>query len=152
MVFNQIDNFVITNETAYDLKEEIKRIKHILNKTLIIENILNCYFDVIIVDNKAIRAINKKYRYVDKETDVISFALEDNNKVVIPEIRLLGDIYISIDKAREQSIEYEHSLNREISFLAVHGLLHLLGYDHKNEVEEKIMFKKQEEILDGEKW
>ena len=60
---------------------------------------------------------------------------------------MLGDIYISIDKAKEQSIQYQHSLDREICFLAVHGLLHLLGYDHMNKEDEKIMFEKQEMIL-----
>ena len=62
---------------------------------------------------------------------------------------MLGDIYISIDKARRQAIEYNHSLLRELSFLSVHGLLHLLGYDHMDEKEEKIMFDKQKEILDN---
>ena len=63
--------------------------------------------------------------------------------------RILGDIYISVDKAKQQSKEYGHSLKRELSFLSVHGLLHLLGYDHMTKEEEKIMFKKQELILDG---
>ena len=104
------------------------------------------------VDNKYIHKINKKYRDVDKETDVISFAFLDDDenrdntlhsKGVVP----LGDIYISVDKAKEQAESYGHSLERELSFLYVHGLLHLLGYDHQNEVEEKEMFGVQEEIL-----
>ena len=104
------------------------------------------------VDNKYIHKINKKYRDVDKETDVISFAFLDDDenrdntlhsKGVVP----LGDIYISVDKAKEQAESYGHSLERELSFLYVHGLLHLLGYDHQNELEEKEMFGVQEEIL-----
>ena len=152
MVFSEVEKFCITNETKEELKEEIKRINHILTKTLNMEKVLNCYFDVVIVDNKNIKELNQKYRNIDKETDVISFALEDNNLGLNPNIRLLGDIYISIDKAREQAKDYGHSLNREISFLAVHGLLHLLGYNHMDIEDEKVMFAKQEEILDGEKW
>ena len=68
--------------------------------------------------------------------------------MVLPEgIRVLGDIYISIDKARQQAEEYGHTLLRELSFLAVHGFYHLLGYDHVTEAEEKVMFAKQEEVL-----
>lgn len=104
------------------------------------------------VDNKYILKINKKYRDVDRETDVISFAFLDDDinreqtlmsKGIVP----LGDIYISVDKAKEQAENYGHSLERELSFLYVHGLLHLLGYDHQNEEQEKEMFSLQEEIL-----
>ena len=96
--------------------------------------------------------INKKYRHIDRPTDVISFAFLDveNNydKILFsPGPVVLGDIYISLEKAKEQATEYGHSLHRELSFLFVHGLLHLLGYDHMNEEDEKVMFKLQEEIL-----
>jgi probable rRNA maturation factor len=101
------------------------------------------------VDNKKIREINRDYRNIDRETDVISFALEDFKDITYIDYRLLGDIYISIDKARGQAIEYNHSFLRELSFLTIHGLLHLLGYDHMSEYDEKIMFEKQELILDG---
>ena len=84
----------------------------------------------------------------------ISFAFLDNEDrqqlYKSKEPVVLGDIYISIDKAKEQANEYGHSLNRELSFLFVHGLLHLLGYDHMNEEDEKIMFKLQDEILPKE--
>ena len=82
--------------------------------------------------------------------DVISFAFEDNEDIRYNDIRLLGDIYICIPRMKEQAIAYGHSEKRELSFLAVHGLLHLLGYDHMNEEDEKIMFALQELILDGE--
>ena len=104
-------------------------------------------FNVIIVDNDYIHKLNKEYRNIDRETDVISFALEDD-KTFNPEERVLGDIYISIDKAKSQSEEYGHSLKRELCFLAVHGMLHLLGYDHMEKEDEKVMFGLQEEILD----
>ena len=109
----------------------------------------NIEFGVIFVDNNEIHELNKTYRNIDRETDVISFALEDEKKEDFTKTRLLGDIYISIDKAKEQAISYEHSLERELSFLAVHGLLHLLGYDHMTKEDEKIMFTKQKEILYG---
>ena len=92
--------------------------------------------------------MNKEYRGIDRVTDVISFALEDDKSMIIPDdIRLLGDIYICLDKAKKQAKEYGHSLERELCFLAVHGVYHLLGYDHENEEDAKIMFKKQEEVL-----
>ena len=121
-------------------------------------NHLNLHFEPIIsvslVDNEFIHKINKEYRNIDRPTDVISFAFLDNEDrqqlYKSKEPVVLGDIYISIDKAKEQASEYGHSLNRELSFLFVHGLLHLLGYDHMNEKDEKIMFKLQDEILPKE--
>ena len=94
-----------------------------------------------------IHDLNRTYRGVDRVTDVISFALEDEASRDI-EVRLLGDIYICYEKAVEQAQEYGHSLRREILFLAVHGLYHLLGYDHMNQEEERVMFQKQEEVLE----
>lgn len=108
-----------------------------------------CEFNIIIVDNKRIHEINKEYRKVDRETDVISFAMEDNMDVQYTDFRLLGDIYISIDKCYEQALEYGHSNVREICFLATHGILHLLGFDHMTTDDEKKMFSLQNELLDG---
>ncbi len=144
--------FNVYNETGRNLRKEIKNIKDILHIAIKFEDVKNVYFNVIIVDNEYIRNINKTYRNIDRETDVISFALEDNEKENLANIRLLGDIYISIDKAISQSIEYGHSLSREISFLAVHGFLHLLGYDHMKKEDEKVMFSKQEMILSEKKF
>lgn len=144
--------FNVYNETGRNLRKEIKNIKDILYIAIKFEDVKNVYFNVIIVDNEYIRNINKTYRNIDRETDVISFALEDNEKENLANIRLLGDIYISIDKAISQSIEYGHSLSREISFLAVHGFLHLLGYDHIKKEDEKVMFSKQEMILSEKKF
>lgn len=108
-----------------------------------------CEFNIIIVDNKRIHEINKEYRGIDRETDVISFALEDNMDVQYTDFRLLGDIYISIDKCYMQAREYGHSREREICFLATHGILHLLGYDHMEPDDEKDMFDLQNKLLDG---
>lgn len=104
------------------------------------------------VDNKEIQVLNRNYRQKDTPTDVISFAMQESNEDEMEIIGadgplVLGDIVISVDKAKEQSIEYDHSLERELGFLAVHGFLHLLGYDHMKEEDEKKMFSRQEEIL-----
>ena len=109
----------------------------------------NVSFNLIIVDNDYIHELNKTYRNIDRETDVITFALEDDETVINgSDERLLGDIYISLDKAKNQAEEYGHSLLRELSFLAVHGFYHLLGYDHQTKEEEEVMFGKQKEVLE----
>ena len=110
------------------------------------EKLDNVEFNVIFVDSNTIHDINKTYRNVDRVTDVISFALEDNKTIELDH-RLLGDIYICVERAEEQAKEYGHSFLRELAFLTIHGLLHLLGYDHMEKEEEKIMFQKQEDIL-----
>lgn len=137
--------FEIFNETNQKI-EELDIINKMLNKIIKNEKLEQTIFNVIIVDNKRIHEINKEFRNIDKPTDVISFALEDFEDITY-DFRLLGDIYISIDKAREQAKEYGHSLKRELCFLTVHGLLHLLGYNHEDERSEKVMFAKQEAIL-----
>ena len=134
------------NETNYDLSEYLDEIKKVLSHGLKVLKIDEVIFNVIFVDNDYIHELNKNYRNIDRETDVITFELEDD-KTFNPEIRILGDVYISIDKAISQSEEYNHSLRRELCFLAVHGLLHLLGYDHMKKEEEEVMFKLQEDIL-----
>ena len=112
------------------------------------ESLVNVSFNIIIVDNEYIHKINRDYRNIDRETDVITFALEDEDSVVLPgNERVLGDIYISIDKVKSQAKEYGHSERRELLFLAIHGFYHLLGYDHMNKEDEKIMFAKQEKVL-----
>ena len=123
-------------------------IEKVVNKAFETEDIKKASCSIIIVDNTFIHKLNKEYRGIDRVTDVISFALEDDKSMIIPDdIRLLGDIYICLDKAKKQAKEYGHSLERELCFLAVHGVYHLLGYDHENEEDAKIMFKKQEEVL-----
>ena len=151
MVLNSLNEFDIYNETDYKLDDIISSMKEVLEETLEMEKVNNSEFNVILVDNKKIREINKSYRKIDKETDVISFALEDLKDDIKLDTRVLGDIYISVDKAKEQAKEYGHSEKREFCFLCVHGLLHLLGYDHENKEDEEIMFKKQELILDGKR-
>ena len=134
------------NETNENLKEYLSVINDVLLHGVKKLETGNVTFNVIFVDNNYIHELNKTYRNIDRETDVITFALEDD-KTFNPEERILGDIYISIDKAKSQSEEYGHSLKRELCFLATHGLLHLLGYDHIEKDEEVVMFKLQEDIL-----
>ena len=145
LILNEV---TIYNETGEEFSYEYI-IESIINKVLEKECVENASCSIIIVDNSFIHKLNKEYRGIDRVTDVISFALEDDKSIVIPDgIRLLGDIYISLDKAKEQAEEYGHSLERELCFLAVHGVYHLLGYDHESEEDAKNMFKKQEEVLE----
>ena len=122
----------------------------VIKRTLKHENALNSIFSIIFVDNEEIKKLNKEYRGIDKITDVISFALEDNKDIINNDLRILGDIYICIPRMIEQANSYGHDIKRELSFLTVHGLLHLLGYDHMNKEDEKVMFDLQELILNEE--
>ena len=144
--------YTVNEVTIYNKTDEEFTYEDIIEKVVFkafeVEGVKKASCSIIIVDNTFIHKLNKEYRGIDRVTDVISFALEDDKSMVIPDgIRLLGDIYISLDKAKEQAKEYGHSLERELCFLAVHGVYHLLGYDHENEEDAKIMFKKQEEVL-----
>ena len=138
--------YKIFNETEYPLDMEIDKLYQLLEFTLTRERLENVEFNVIFVDKDTIHEMNKNYRKVDRVTDVISFALEDYKTIELDH-RVLGDIYICVEKAEEQAKEYGHSFLRELSFLTIHGLLHLLGYDHIKKEEEVIMFQKQEDIL-----
>lgn len=140
----EIEVFNLTDE---DLEKDLNELKEFLVNVSKDEKLGNVIFNVIIVDNKKIREINRDYRNIDRETDVISFALEDDKSFNTTEVRMLGDIYISIDRVRSQAEEYGHSFKRELYFLAIHGLLHLLGYDHMKKEDEEVMFAKQEEVL-----
>jgi len=141
-----VNNIEIFNETTKEIKE-IDTIKKLISFAIDYEKLNNIVFNVILVNDETIKEINKNYRNIDTATDVISFALEDNKDFPINEYRILGDIYISVDKVEKQSELYGHSFLRELAFLTIHGFLHLLGYDHMNIEDEKVMFSKQELIL-----
>lgn len=139
-------NYEIVDNNLY---KDYDYLDDVIKTTLDHENASDAYLSIIFVDNDEIQNINRTYRNIDRVTDVISFALEDNNEEIVGE-RILGDIYLCIPRMKEQAIEYGHSEKRELSFLVCHGLLHLLGYDHvNNKEEEKIMFDLQDEILDS---
>ncbi len=138
--------FEIINDTNYKI-ENLDTLNNYLNFLVKKRNLEDAIFNIIFVTSEKIHEINKEYRNVDRVTDVISFALEDSIEGYVEEIRMLGDIYICVEKMKEQAELYNHSVLREMCFLTTHGLLHLLGYDHMEEEDEKVMFSLQEELL-----
>lgn len=137
----------IYNESNLEL-DELKEVLPFLEFSLKYQNLSNVDFNIILVNQKKIQEMNRDYRGIDKVTDVISFALEDCEDITYEGYRLLGDIYICREKILEQAENYGHSVKRELLFLSIHGLLHLLGYDHMEEKDEKEMFTLQEKILE----
>ena len=132
-----IDNYGYSN---YDYLYEV--IDYTIKKL----NVKNSVFDIIFIDDYEMHRMNKEYRGIDRTTDVLSFALNDN-KHIETVINSLGSIFISIPKMKSQASDYNHSEKRELSFLTLHGILHLLGYDHMEKKDEEIMFSLQKEIL-----
>lgn len=124
------------NQTDVEIKEVSKLLKKVFKKVKEKKNM-----SIIFVSLEQIQELNKNYRQIDKVTDVLSFPNDDPND------KTLGDIFISMDKAKEQAISYGHSFEREVGFLAVHGYLHLLGYDHHTKEDEEKMVFMQESIL-----
>ncbi len=128
------------NQTEHPTNEYESLIKRVLGFTK-----TKKVFSIIFVTDEEIQRLNREFRNIDRVTDVISFALcDDPNNELVHE---LGDIFIDLDQAKRQAIEYGHTMTREVAFLAVHGFLHLNGYDHMTEEDEKVMFAKQDEIL-----
>lgn len=122
-----------------------KDIEKVIEECLLLEKeSLDYEISLSFVDNEEIKELNSEYRNINKETDVLSFPVEEDFLIPTP---LLGDIIISTEKALEQSIEYGHSLSREILYLTVHSMFHLLGYDHIDEEEKILMRKKEKEIM-----
>ncbi len=142
---NYIDVINNYGENIKSLKTMKKFITYCADKL----KLNNVMFNVIIVGNEEIHQLNKKYRGIDNVTDVITFALEDYKDGMNLIVRVLGDVYISYDKVKEQALMYGHSEQRELCFLTIHGILHLLGYDHMNKEDEQKMFSLQKELLDG---
>ncbi|KLA45568.1 rRNA maturation RNase YbeY [Ligilactobacillus ruminis] len=150
----------IYDDTKNVPEEKIKMIEDILNFAgSYLKLPENTEMSVTLMDNEHIHEINKKYRGVDKPTDVISFAIEEDDPdevpIILPEDeefdipKNIGDIMVSMDKVKEQAEYLGHSEDRELGFLVVHGFLHLNGYDHMKEEDEKEMFGLQREILDS---
>lgn len=133
-------------------------LKRAVELSLQLENFeLPSEVSILLVDNDEIQEINKEHRHIDKPTDVLSFPLVNmkDGEIISDEgdfdmdekLLVLGDIVISVEKAVEQAEQYGHSFERELAFLATHGMFHLLGYDHEDEAQEKNMMAKQEEVL-----
>ena len=141
-----MNKFTIVDLYGYRKYHYLKRI---IRRTLKMEGVKASYFTLILTDDAMVHELNQKYRHINRTTDVLSFAFEDNAKLEY-NIRQLGEIYISIPQMKAQAEEYGHSEIRELAFLTVHGLLHLLGYDHTlGKEQEKEMFAKQELVLNG---
>ena len=149
-------NVLIDNRTNWLLTAEYEKLFNDVAKESLKEEGFNenCEISISLVDNAEIKEINRRFRHIDKETDVLSFPLltfADGEKMELNENGeiILGDIIISVQKAVYQAEEYGHSLKREMAFLTAHSMLHLMGYDHMTDSEREIMFAKQEKILNN---
>ena len=146
MMENDQDKVVLDEHLAQKLQDGLNVVARLHNLSAQTE------VDITIVDDEEIHTLNRDYRNVDRPTDVLSFALDEGEEeepeiIDGPELHLLGDIIISAETAQRQGEEFGHGLEREIVYLAVHGLLHLLGYDHMVEEDKVIMRAKEEEAL-----
>jgi len=141
-----------------DIKENeeyIKLTEKVLSKAFEVENIdkLNLYINVILTNPENIRKTNKEFRNVDKETDVLSFPMFEKEEIINLKnkeddiLEVLGDIMISIERVKQQAVEYNHSFERELAYMLVHGFYHLMGYDHMVEEEKRQMREKEENVL-----
>ncbi|ADQ04628.1 protein of unknown function UPF0054 [Caldicellulosiruptor owensensis OL] len=150
--------FIQNQQDKVDVAEHISKIieASVANTIKIFLQEENFEVSVLIVDNNLIKELNRKYRNINKETDVLSFPIFEfkngqlQEDIVIVEDEIpLGDIVISIEKALQQAEEFGHSLEREVAYLTVHSVLHLLGFDHIEEDDRKVMRKYEEQILDS---
>ena len=135
---------------TYSMKMLIRRA---VEETLAYEEVEdNCELSVTFCDNEEIRELNRRFRNIDRATDVLSFPLFDNDGMDshVEELQcMLGDMVLSLERALEQAVEYGHSFEREVAFLTVHSVLHLLGYDHEtSEEDETDMRRRQSEIME----
>lgn len=141
-------NVILTIEDDnYSSEEFLEIINKSIEKTLAVMDLNSNYeVSVTLVDGKTIRELNKEYRGVDKVTDVLSFPLDFGSELDMP-ITPLGDVVINLEKIKEQAEEFGHSEMRELSYLTVHSLLHLLGFDHIADEDRKDMREKEKEIM-----
>lgn len=150
-------NFVQINYNNIEENEEYNKIINTVVKECFEEEGLDnikIYINIILTNPEEIKRINKEYRNIDKETDVLSFPMFQKEEIeglikkkenIVTDI--LGDVVISIPRVYEQAEEYNHSFERELSYMVVHGFYHLMGYDHMEEEEKKIMRQKEENVL-----
>jgi probable rRNA maturation factor len=144
-----VDLYINNEQTKVDTSELEALVRKVLEtglKVLAVKDPVE--ISVTFVDNETIRTLNRDYRGVDQVTDVLSFAQEEGAEFIQLQgaPRMLGDIIIALERAVEQSNEYNHSLEREVGYLTAHGLLHLLGYDHQTE-EERHKMRELEELV-----
>jgi len=149
---NKIKLLIFNNQAQIPVMGELKKLFHLAAEVTLSEaynkKFKSTEISLTLCDNLYIHELNKQYRNIDKPTDVLSFPLLALGEVPpVDEVFLLGDIIVSTEKAEEQAREFDHSLKRELIFLFVHGLLHLLGYDHETADDEADMFAKQKKIM-----
>ena len=139
--------YVDNRQSKVEITEEIMEVlERVIEEVLIFqEKPLDSEVSISFVDNEEIRELNRQYRGIDRETDVLSFPIDDD--FIFDGPLLLGDVIISAEKALEQSKDFGHSLNREIAYLTAHSMFHLLGYDHINEDDKLVMRSKEKEIM-----
>lgn len=128
-------------------REEAERIIRRAAEYVLLSEKVNASVNIVIVDEEEIRRINREFRNIDKVTDVLSFPAWDGSTYDLTD-GFLGDIAICLKRAEEQAKEYGHSLERELAFLTVHGMLHIIGYDHISPEDEAVMFPLQEKLLE----
>lgn len=136
-----MNDYFIENKYNY---KDIDYLYKIIDNALLRLDIKESSFAIILTNDEEVRELNRDYRNIDKTTDVLSFKTDNN--IVFP-VNILGDIIISIPQMKRQAEEYQTGEKRELAFLVIHGLLHLLGFDHEDEEDEKLMFDLQEELL-----
>lgn len=152
-----MNDFVQINYNNIKENEEYNKIIHTVIKKCFEEeglDKLKIYINIILTNPEEIRKINKEYRNIDKETDCLSFPMFEKEEIeeLIKEkepinLDVLGDVVVSIERVYEQAKEYNHSFERELAYMIVHGFYHLMGYDHMEEEEKNIMRQKEENIL-----
>ena len=148
--FSEVNFLDIEEDSKY-----IELIEKVIGKAFKIENIdkINLYINIVLTNPENIKRINKEYRDIDKETDVLSFPMFEKEEIESMKNNgndiedTLGDIVISIARVKQQAEEYGHSFERELSYMLIHGFYHLMGYDHIEEKDKKIMREKEEEVL-----
>ena len=150
--FSEVNFLEIEEKTEY-----IELIEKVIGQAFFEEKIetINLYINIILTNPKHIRNINKQYRNIDKETDVLSFPMfekeeiEDMKEIGNDIHEPLGDIIISIERVKQQAGEYGHSFERELAYMLIHGFYHLMGYDHMNDEDKKQMREKEEKVLNN---
>lgn len=143
---NKMEVYIDDRQNSIEIDESIEDLfEKVIKESLLVEGrSLNYEVSVSLVTNEEIQRLNKQYRGIDSETDVLSFPLEDEFSVDLP---LLGDIIISVEKAMEQSKEFGHSIQRELAYLTAHSMFHLMGYDHMNREDKEAMRNKEKNVM-----
>ena len=133
----------ISSNTTFD----VEKVEQAVSVTLIAHNSADCEVSVLLTDDPHMKQLNRDYREIDTATDVLAFAMQEGEDNTVLNANILGDVVISLETAERQAKNESHSLEEEVAFLTVHGVLHLLGYDHQTQNEASVMFAKQESIL-----